>query len=33
MGSYDRGPWSVYGNAAVSRAMGKNIDSAQFNPA
>ncbi len=30
-GSYDRGPWSVYGNAAVSRAMGKNIVSAQFN--
>jgi outer membrane cobalamin receptor len=30
-GSYDRGPWSVYGNAAVSRATGKNIVSAQFN--
>ena len=30
-GSYDRGPWSVYGNAAVSRAVGKNIVSAQFN--
>jgi outer membrane receptor protein involved in Fe transport len=30
-GSYDRGPWSVYGNAALSRAMGKNIVSAQFN--
>jgi outer membrane receptor protein involved in Fe transport len=30
-GSYDRGPWSVYGNAAVSRAMGKDIVSAQYN--
>ncbi len=30
-GSYDRGPWSVYGNAAVSRAVGENIVSAQFN--
>jgi outer membrane receptor protein involved in Fe transport len=30
-GSYDRGPWSVYGNLAWSRAMGKKITSAQFN--
>lgn len=30
-GSYDRGPWSVYGNVAVSRAMGKDIVSAQYN--
>ncbi len=30
-GSYDRGPWSIYGNAAVSRAMGKDIVSAQYN--
>jgi outer membrane receptor protein involved in Fe transport len=29
--SYDRGPWSVYGNLAYSRAVGKNIVSAQFN--
>jgi outer membrane receptor protein involved in Fe transport len=29
--SYDRGPWSIYGNLAYSRAMGKNIVSAQFN--
>jgi outer membrane receptor protein involved in Fe transport len=29
--SYDQGPWSVYGNAAYSRAMGTNIISAQFN--
>ena len=29
--SYDHGPWSVYANAAWSRAMGKNINSAQFN--
>ena len=29
--SYDRGPWSLYGNLAWSRAMGKNIISAQFN--
>jgi TonB dependent receptor len=29
--SYDQGPWSVYGNAAYSRAMGTNINSAQFN--
>jgi outer membrane receptor protein involved in Fe transport len=29
--NYDRGPWSLYGNAAYSRAMGKGIDSAQFN--
>ena len=30
-GSYDRGPWSIYGNLAVSRAMGKDIVSAQYN--
>ena len=29
--SYDRGPWSLYANLAYSRAMGKNIVSAQFN--
>jgi outer membrane receptor protein involved in Fe transport len=29
--SYDRGPWSIYGNLARSRAMGKDIVSAQFN--
>jgi hypothetical protein len=29
--SYDRGPWSLYANVAWSRAMGKDIDSAQFN--
>jgi len=29
-GSYDRGPWSVYGNLALSRAMGKDIVSAQY---
>ena len=29
--SYDRGPWSLYGNVATSRAIGKDIDSAQFN--
>jgi outer membrane receptor protein involved in Fe transport len=29
--SYDRGPWSLYGNLARSRAMGKDINSAQFN--
>ena len=29
--SYDRGPWSLYGNAAVSCAMGKDIVSAQYN--
>jgi hypothetical protein len=30
-GSYDRGPWSIYANIAVSRAVGKDITSAQFN--
>jgi outer membrane receptor protein involved in Fe transport len=30
-GSYDSGPWSLYGNAAWSEATGTNIDSAQFN--
>ena len=29
--SYDRGPWSLYANLARSRAMGKNINSAQYN--
>ncbi|NPD67655.1 TonB-dependent receptor (plasmid) [Lichenicola cladoniae] len=29
--SYDRGPLSLYGNVAWSRAIGKNITSAQFN--
>ena len=29
--SYDRGPVSVYGNFANSRAIGKDIDTAQFN--
>ena len=29
--SYDRGPWSIYGNLASSRALGKDITSAQFN--
>jgi outer membrane receptor protein involved in Fe transport len=30
-GSYDRGPWSIYGNIAWSRALGTDITSAQFN--
>jgi hypothetical protein len=30
-GNYDRGPWSIYGNLAYSRAVGTDIDSAQFN--
>lgn len=29
--NYDQGPWSIYGNAAYSRAMGTDIISAQFN--
>jgi hypothetical protein len=29
--SYDRGPLSLYGNLAWSRAMGKDINSAQYN--
>ena len=29
--TYDRGPWSLYANVANSRAVGKDIDSAQFN--
>ncbi len=29
--SYDRGPLSLYGNAALSRAIGKDIVSSQFN--
>ena len=29
--SYDQGPWSIYGNAAYSCAMGTDITSAQFN--
>jgi outer membrane receptor protein involved in Fe transport len=28
--SYDRGPWSLYGNLSISRAIGKDINSAQF---
>jgi len=30
-GSYDRGPWSLYGNVALSRAVGKDITSSQYN--
>jgi outer membrane receptor protein involved in Fe transport len=30
-GSYDHGPLSLYGNLSYSRAMGKDINSAQFN--
>ena len=30
-GSYDSGPWSLYGNVAWSEAKGTNINSAQFN--
>ncbi len=30
-GSYDHGPLSLYANAALSRAIGKDIDSSQFN--
>lgn len=30
-GSYDIGSWSMYGNVAVSRALGKDIVSAQYN--
>jgi outer membrane receptor protein involved in Fe transport len=29
--SYDRGPWSIYGNLAWSRTLGNDITSAQFN--
>jgi outer membrane receptor protein involved in Fe transport len=29
--SYDRGPWSLYGNIARERAMGRDIVSAQYN--
>jgi outer membrane receptor protein involved in Fe transport len=29
--SYDRGPLSLYSNVAVSRAIGRDIDTAQFN--
>ncbi|AHJ63170.2 TonB dependent receptor [Granulibacter bethesdensis] len=29
--TFDRGPWSVYANVAWSKAMGKDIVSAQFN--
>ncbi len=29
-GSYDRGPWSLYGNLSISRAIGRDINSAQF---
>ena len=28
--SYDEGPWSAYANLAASRAIGKDIDTAQF---
>ncbi len=28
--SYDEGPWSAYANLAISRAIGKDIDTAQF---
>lgn len=30
-GTYERGPWSLYGNLAYSRAIGKNVVSSQFN--
>jgi len=30
-GSYDNGPWSLFGNLAWSEAKGTNINSAQFN--
>jgi outer membrane receptor protein involved in Fe transport len=30
-GSYDNGPWSIFGNLAWSQALGLNITSAQFN--
>jgi outer membrane receptor protein involved in Fe transport len=30
-GSYDHGPWSAYANLALSRAMGTDIVSAQYN--
>jgi outer membrane receptor protein involved in Fe transport len=30
-GSYDSGPWSLFGNLAWSEAQGTNINSAQFN--
>ena len=30
-GSYDDGPWSIYGNLAWSEGQGTNINSAQFN--
>ena len=29
--SFDRGPWSLYGNVAYSRAIGRDIVSSQFN--
>jgi outer membrane receptor protein involved in Fe transport len=29
--SYDHGPWSLYANLADSRAIGRDIDTAQFN--
>ena len=29
--TYDVGDWSFYGNFAAAKALGKNIDSAQFN--
>lgn len=30
-GSYDLGPWSIYGNLSWSEAQGSNINSAEFN--
>jgi outer membrane receptor protein involved in Fe transport len=30
-GTYDSGPWSLYANLAYSRAIGKDINTAQFN--
>ena len=30
-GTFERGPWSLYGNLSYSRAIGKNIISSQFN--
>ena len=29
--NYDRGPWSIYGNLAYSRAIGKDIITGQYN--
>ena len=30
-GTYERGPWSLFGNLTISRAIGKRIVSSQFN--